>query len=267
MGLFDFLSPAAPGASTPEPTSLLEQHLCLCRKTQSFGVDCGLGVWVVDSRKPRAGKTDMWPATEADVCQTLGWSQEQLLQSVEEHIKTRHVEVEPADYLLCRILNECERRLGQPVSLHPFTQDVEAVLGRESLVKAVMSAADVNGVVAFLKGRYGLGDTVITGRTGDITGEVTRLLRPILAGLRRHSQFLCFEVDNELSAESREMPGMNCRQDYTVIHARFMHRDVPITLCVFSHGGGDREDARYYILATHHPKIVDYLRTHARSSE
>jgi len=263
MGLFDFLSSTAKGASTPEPTSLLEQHLCLCRKTKSVGIDCGPGIWIVCSHKPQAGNVDVWPASEREIREALGWSQEHLLQTVVEYLKTQHRRARQADYLLCRILNECERRLGQPVSAHPFTEDIEVVLGREPLVKSAISVADPEKIIAFLRDKYSLGDTVITGRAHDLAGEAARLLRPILAGLKRHSRFLYFEVDNEPLNDGRKAQAINCWLDYTVIHARFAHVDAPITLCVFSHScPHDREDA-YYILATHHPKIIDYLRSHA----
>jgi Ni,Fe-hydrogenase III large subunit len=57
------------------------------------------------------------------------------------------------------------------------------------------STADPEKIAAILKNRYHLGDTVIVGRARDITREAVRLLRPILAGFRRHSKSLYFGVD------------------------------------------------------------------------
>jgi hypothetical protein len=228
------------------------------------GLDCGPGVWIVHSRKPQSGRIDPWPAAEREVRKALGWSEERLLQSVVDYIKRHHCRAGEADYLLCRILNECERRLGQPLSAHPFTEDIEVVLGRESLVKHMALAVDPAKTIATLKRRYALGDAVITGKARDITGEVVRLLRPVLAGFKRHSKFQCFEVDNEPWRGQPQVRETSCWLDYTVIHARFSNRDRPITLCVFSYScPSDREDA-YYILATHHPKMIEYLRSHVR---
>ena len=266
MGLLGFLSPVATEVPASEPSSLLEQHLCLCRRTESVGIDCGRGIWIVYSHKPRAGDIDVWPATELEVRKALRWSEEHLLQTIVEYLKTALCRTQQADYLLCRILNECERRLGRPISAHPFTDDVEAVLGREPLVKSATSVADPERIIAFLKDKYNLGDTVITGRAPYVAGEVARLLRPILAGLKRHPKFLYFEIDNEPSGNHQKTQGVSCRMDCTVIHARFAHTETPITLCVFSHCcPHDREEV-FYILSTYHPKIIDYLQSHVSAS-
>jgi hypothetical protein len=265
MGLFNILSPAASRAPTSAPASLLERHLCFCRKTRSVGIDRGLSICIIHSQKPQAGRIDPWPVTEPEVCRVLRWPEERLLLTCIEYIKAHYYRAGEADHLLCKILNECEHRLGRPVSKHPFVENVEGVLGRESLVKSLTSAVEPEMVIALLRDKYGLSDTVISGRARDVPGEVDRLLRPILAGFARHSEFLYFEVDNELLAARNKTRGVSCWLDYTVVHAHFAHGRRPITLCVFSHSyPRDREDT-YYILTTHHPKIIDYLRSHIKA--
>jgi hypothetical protein len=264
MGLFNILSPAASRVPTSAPVSLLERHLCLCRRTKSVGIDRGLSICIIHAQKPQAGRIDPWPATEPEVCKALRWSEERLFLTCIEYIKAHYYRAGEADYLLCRILNECEHRLGQPISRHPFMESVEGVLGGESLVKSLTSAGEPETVIALLKDKYGLGDTVISGRAQDIPRQVDRLFRPILTALARHPKFLYFEVDNEPWSSRRRTRRVSCWLDYTVIHAHFAQRETRITLCVFSHGyPSDREDA-YYILTTHHPKIIDYLRRHIK---
>jgi len=266
MGLLNMLSPAASRVPASAPASLLERHLCFCRRTKFIGIDRGLSICIVHSRKPQAGDIDPWPATEFEICRSLRWSEERLLQTCIEYIKAHHSRAGEADHLLCRILNECEQRLGRPVSAHPFIDSVEEVLDRESLVKSLTSTAEPEAAIAVLKGKYGLGDTIVSGRARDVPGEVKRLLRPVLAGLARHTKFLCFEVDNESWNARQKTQGISCWLDYTVMHARFAQPQRPITLCVFSHSRPPDTEDTYYILATHHPKLIDYLRSHVRQA-
>ncbi len=231
-----------------------------------MGIDRGLSISIVYSRKPQAQAIDPWPATELEVRRTLWWSEERLLLTFIEYIKAHYFRAGEADYLLCRILNECEQRLGRPMSAHPFISNAEDVLSREAFVKSLTSTAEPEAAIAVLKGKYGLGDAVISGRARDIPGEVRRLLRPVFAGLARHLKFLCFEVDNESWNARQKTQGISCWLDYTVIHARFAQPQRPITFCVFSHSHPrDGEDA-YYILMTHQPKIIDYLRSRMKGT-
>lgn len=141
MGLLHRLSPAASRVPTSAPASLLERHLCFCRRTRSIGIDRGPSISIVYSRKPQAQTIDPWPATELEVRKALWWSEERLLLTFIEYIKAHHCRAGEADYLLCRILNECEQRLGRPISQHPFKEDVEGVMGHEPLAKSLTSAA------------------------------------------------------------------------------------------------------------------------------
>jgi len=266
MSLLNRLSPAASRVPTSTPASLLERHLCFCRRTRSIGIDRGLSISIVYSRKPHADTIDPWPATELEVRKALRWSEERFLLTFLMHIQAHHYRAGEADYLLCRILNECEQRLGRPVSPHPFKESVEEVLGREPSVKSLTSTAEPETAIAVLKRKYGLGEAVIVGRARDIPGEVKRLLRPVLAGLARHSKFLCFEVDNESWNARQKTQGISCWLDYTVVHARFAQPQTPITFCVFSYSRSHDSQDTYYILVTHQPKIIDYLRSHMKEA-
>ena len=266
MSLLNMLSPAASRMPASAPTSLLERHLCFCRRTKSVGIDRGLFICIIHSQKPQAGEIDPWPATELEVCRALRWSEERLLQTCIEYIKANHSRAGEADHLLCRILNECEHRLGQPLSAHPFIDSAEEVLGREALVKSLTSTDKPEAAISVLRDKYGLGDTVISGKAGDVLGEIKRLLRPVLAGLARHPKFLYFEVDNEPWDARQKTQGISSWLDYTVIHARFAQPQKSITFCIFRHSRPHDTEDTYYILATHHPKLIDYLRSHVKEA-
>ncbi len=266
MGLLNMLSPAASRVPASAPKSLLERHLCFCRRTRSVGIDRGLSISIVHSEKPQAGQIDPWPATELEVCKALRWPEERLLRTCIDYIKANYSRAGEADHLLCRIMNECEQRLGRPVSAHPFIDGAEGVLSRESLVKSLTSTDKPEAAISILRDKYGLGDTVIAGRTSDVSGEIRRLLRPVLAGLACHPKFLYFEVDNEPWNARQKTQGISSWLDYTVIHARFASPLKSITFCVFSHSRPQDTEGTYYILATHLPKLVDYLHSHMKKA-
>jgi hypothetical protein len=264
MSLLDFMATAMRRSPASPPGSLLERHLCFCTRTKSIGIDHGPAVWIMYSRKPHAGVTDWWPATEREVRRSLGWSEERFLQTLVQHIKAHHYLVGEADCLSCRILNECERRLNLPISRHPFEETAEGLLRREGLLKSINTAGDPAVATEILKRRYGLSDAIVSGRTNDAAGEIRRLLRPILMGFTRHPKFLYFEVDNEPWGARHQTHGISCWLHYTVIHTHFAPKGTPTTLCVFTSQPPDGKGDSCHILATQNQRVIDYLRSHAK---